>query len=438
MRNSSSFYNALESHSCPDSAIRALQNLYFNETSSLKAIGEKKLKSCSLEQATYPFLGIKLNDEFYGSSLARLDFFENYYKEECRSLKKKLDVPFFVGKSKFPMPLSLIAEDLCLDLTQEQMTFRKIEPLSIELIEEGKLEKEHKPLHWFDAPRVDYSLNRLVHYTGSGPEHIQDYVIFVNYQKYIPTFIEYAKTQMLSGAYSDLVGPENWSIMEHGGEIPVFWHDATLLPQMPSYHLKRNDRKGISIINIGVGPSNAKTITDHLAVLRPRFCLMLGHCGSLRAEHSIGDYIIGDDHLMFDFGDQSNKTMLSRASFLEHIFSNIQSQTKCHIGPVVSSCDRNWELRSSKISRGFEDIGAIGIDMEAAMVVQIAQKYGVPAASLLCVSDKPLHREVRLQKMAKSFYQQRLSTHLLDAISVMENIREIEDRQTYFKGPLFR
>ena len=29
-------------------------------------------------------------------------------------------------------------------------------------------------------------------------------------------------------------------------------------------------RRGLSLINIGVGPSNAKTITDHLAVLRPR------------------------------------------------------------------------------------------------------------------------------------------------------------------------
>jgi AMP nucleosidase len=36
------------------------------------------------------------------------------------------------------------------------------------------------------------------------------------------------------------------------------------------YHLARTDGQGgITIVNIGVGPSNAKTITDHLAVLRP-------------------------------------------------------------------------------------------------------------------------------------------------------------------------
>lgn len=37
----------------------------------------------------------------------------------------------------------------------------------------------------------------------------------------------------------------------------------------PAYHLMAPGRQGISLINIGVGPSNAKNITDHLAVLRP-------------------------------------------------------------------------------------------------------------------------------------------------------------------------
>jgi len=38
---------------------------------------------------------------------------------------------------------------------------------------------------------------------------------------------------------------------------------------MPAYHLKRANGDGITLVNIGVGPSNAKTITDHVAVLRP-------------------------------------------------------------------------------------------------------------------------------------------------------------------------
>lgn len=51
---------------------------------------------------------------------------------------------------------------------------------------------------------------------------------------------------------------------------------------MPAWHLITADGQGITLVNIGVGPSNAKTICDHLAVLRPDVWLMIGHCGGLR------------------------------------------------------------------------------------------------------------------------------------------------------------
>ena len=52
--------------------------------------------------------------------------------------------------------------------------------------------------------------------------------------------------------------------------------------QMPAYHLMAEDGPGITLVNIGVGPSNAKTICDHLAVTRPHAWMMIGHCGGLR------------------------------------------------------------------------------------------------------------------------------------------------------------
>lgn len=73
--------------------------------------------------------------------------------------------------------------------------------------------------------------------------------------------------------------------------------------QMPAYHLVREDKMGITLVNIGVGPSNAKTICDHLAVLRPEAWLMIGHCGGLRDTQRIGDYVLAhaylrDDHVL--------------------------------------------------------------------------------------------------------------------------------------------
>jgi AMP nucleosidase len=72
---------------------------------------------------------------------------------------------------------------------------------------------------------------------------------------------------------------------------------------MPAWHLITADGQGITLINIGVGPSNAKTICDHLAVLRPDVWLMIGHCGGLRESQLIGDYVLAhaylrDDHVL--------------------------------------------------------------------------------------------------------------------------------------------
>src|SRR5690606_2170235 len=45
-----------------------------------------------------------------------------------------------------------------------------------------------RPLALFTAPRVDYSLHRLRHYTGTEAEHFQNFVLFTNYQFYIDEF----------------------------------------------------------------------------------------------------------------------------------------------------------------------------------------------------------------------------------------------------------
>ena len=74
------------------------------------------------------------------------------------------------------------------------------------------------------------------------------------------------------------------------------WHRF----QMPAYHLTRPDGQGVTLVNIGVGPSNAKNITDHLAVLRPHCWLMVGHCGGLRQSQRIGDYVLAHGYLRQD------------------------------------------------------------------------------------------------------------------------------------------
>src|SRR5690606_22741406 len=127
------------------------------------------------------------------------------------------------------------------------------------------LSGQPRPLAPFTAQRIDYSLHRLSHYTATSPEHFQNFVLFTNYQFYIDEFSVLARQLMAEGGggYESFVEPGN--IATHAGQsAPLEGPMLARLPQMPAYHLKKPGHAGITMVNIGVGPSNAKTITDHV------------------------------------------------------------------------------------------------------------------------------------------------------------------------------
>jgi len=47
----------------------------------------------------------------------------------------------------------------------------------------------------------------------------------------------------------------------------------------------------------------------------------------------------------------------------------------------------------------------------------------VPYGTLLCVSDKPLHGELKLPGMASEFYKTQVARHLQIGIRAMEHLR---------------
>ena len=69
---------------------------------------------------------------------------------------------------------------------------------------------------------------------------------------------------------------------------------------MPALHLAERDWQGITMIKIGTGPSNARTITDNVAVLRPHAWLMLGHCAGLRNTQKLGGYVLAHGYVRED------------------------------------------------------------------------------------------------------------------------------------------
>src|SRR5213076_2556268 len=154
---------------------------------------------------------------------------------------------------------------------------------------------EPRPLALFDGPRTDFSLARLRHYTGTPPEHFDEFV-----------GVAIDTLRRKDSRFTALSVPgalyEEGELSDAEAQIAAgLWRRH----QMPAYHLMAEGRTGITLVNIGVGPSNAKTVCDHLAVMRPQAWRMVGHCGGLRGSQTIGDYVLAhaylrDEHVLDD------------------------------------------------------------------------------------------------------------------------------------------
>ncbi|MFM8498902.1 MAG: AMP nucleosidase [Chakrabartia sp.] len=294
------------------------------------------------------------------------------------------------------------------------------------------------PLSLFDGLRTDFSLARLRHYTGTPPEHVQRYVLFTNYHRYVDEFVRWACSQLGNGSgYTMLSCPGGVTVTDKTEDpLSSVADSAWRRHQMPAWHLCAPDKSGITLVNIGVGPSNAKTITDHLAVLRPEAWLMIGHCGGLRASQRIGDFVLAhaylrDDHVLDDLLPPEipippiAEVQLAMAKAAEIVSGESAEALKARLrtGTIVTTDDRNWELRYSKSALRFSQSRAIGIDMESATIAAQGYRFRVPYGTLLCVSDKPLHGELKLPGQANRFYERAIAEHLLIGIEACRQLK---------------
>lgn len=308
------------------------------------------------------------------------------------------------------------------------------------------VEGEPRPLALFDAARVDFSLRRLVHYTGSDWRHVQRWILLTNYHRYVDQFVRWGLAELKSdqtGQASKLVLPGNVAIApgidaEEASRLVASsaWHRY----QMPAYHLTAPDGCGVTLVNIGVGPSNAKNITDHLAVIRPNCWLMIGHCGGLRESQSIGDYVLAHGYLRQDRildtlvpPDVPIPALAEVQVALQEAAAQVTGQPantlkqRLRTGTVVTNDDRNWELRFTQERRRINLSRAIAVDMESGTIAAQGFRLRVPYGTLLCVSDKPLHGEIKLPGAANTFYETAVAQHLeigLAAIALLKQRRD--------------
>ena len=397
----------------------------------------------------------------YSATLTRPDLFEDYYIKQFELLLNNHQVPLEVGVSSSPIPIHFAFNDGMhvegsLDAARISMMRQMFDLPDLSVMDDAIANGTQSlspgspsPLSLFTAPRVDYSLHRLRHYTGTDPAHFQNFVIFTNYQFYVDEFVRLATDIMrvtdkkevaeYRRGYTALVEPGGYTLTNaNRGEGEARGEKIARLPQMPAYHLTRDDHNGISIVNIGVGPSNARTISDHIAVTRPHAWIMLGHCAGLRDTQKLGDYVLAhgyvrDDHVLEDdlpgwvpvpaLAEVQQALQAAVADVTHRVGYDLKSVMRT--GTVVTTDTRNWEIGGfAHLVERFNQSRAIALDMESAVIAANGFRFRVPYGTLLCVSDRPLHGEIKLPGMANRFYRQQIDQHLQIGVRAMELLRE--------------
>ncbi len=382
----------------------------------------------------------------YTTTITQPNFFRRYLIEQLTPLMADYEIEIEVRKSNSEIPYAYVwdqgqahgLDEINPAELAKWFPSPKLTDIGDE-IADGELfdPQDERPLALFDAPRTDFSLKRLAHYTGTPVEHFQRYLLFTNYHRYVDAFCDWGIEQLgaksryktLSVAGSLTVDSKTKNAREAIDAAP--WRKY----QMPAYHLTAEDGSGITLVNIGVGPSNAKTLTDHLAVLRPECWIMVGHCGGLRHSQAIGDYVLAhaylrDDHVLDAVlsPDIPVPPIAEVQVALAQAAADITGESgealkkRLRTGTVVTTDDRNWELRFGETARRFNKSRAIAIDMESATIAANGYRLRVPYGVLLCVSDKPLHGEIKLPGAANRFYERAIGEHIRIGIETLENL----------------
>lgn len=459
-------------------AVARLEEIYGRNTAFLRGQFEAYLGGrppAARVRANYPYVrientthsrldsrlayGFVAGPGVYQTTITRPDLFGRYLVEQIGLLLANHAGPIEIGESDEPIPV--------------HFAYKRDINIETELLRRDGLAAERPLRDFFDAPdlaamddtivngtripvpgapaplalfpaaRTDYSLHRLRHYTGTSPEHFQNYVIFTNYQFYVEAFARIGRARMAAG------DPDYLSFVEPGdvvtpsarlGEALPSGAAPSRLPQMPAFHLVGPGDNGITMINIGAGPSNARTMTDHVAVLRPHAWLMLGHCAGLRNTQKLGDYVLAhayvrEDHVLDEDlplwvpipALAEMQVALERAVEEVTGLKGYDLKRVMRTGTVASVDNRNWELGDhSAIIRRLSQSRAVALDMESAAIAANGLRCRVPYGTLLCVSDKPLHGEIKLAGMADEFYRQRIQQHLEIGLKAMEALRKQE------------
>lgn len=385
----------------------------------------------------------------YSATLSKPHLTRNYLTEQLERLTGNYPCEIYVGPSKTRIPpeylhdVDGVSEARRVGDTSDAIPRPTLDEVH-DAIVDGNWDAFHgaeKPLFHFGPQRFDIACARIQHYTGIDVDTMQRFILFTNYAMHTTEFVKFGLRSLRDGnsRYTALILPNGQKITAaEAAAIDLSQLSLDSHFQMPRYDLCTEDGYGITMINIGVGPSNAKTITDCLAVLRPEAWIMIGHCAGLDGRMRIGDLILGNAYQRQDriLDGRINPDIpipavpeIQRAleASVEQIYG--QDKSLMRTGTVLSTGDRNWEWHTpEELWELFRGSTAAAVDMESCALAANGYRYRIPYGTLLSVSDLPLHAVPKLPALAQAFYSSSKEAHVMCAVRAVESLAADPER----------
>jgi len=253
--------------------------------------------------------------------------------------------------------------------------------------------------------KVDITRNWLPRYTGMPLEKFGDFVLLTNFQNYVEKFADQFNCN-------------------------IYGEDRA----MPA--ASNND--GLTIINFGMGSSNAATVMDLLTAIHPKGVLFLGKCGGLKKSTEIGHFILPIAAIRGEgtSDDYFRPQVPALPSFKLHKFVSdkiLAHDVDYRTGVIYTTNRRVWEHDASFHAR-LHEMTCIGIDMETATLFIVGHKNEISRGALLLVSDVPVTPDgVKTEESDKQVTARFVDLHLQIGIEAMTELGQKGEKIKHFR-----
>jgi len=253
--------------------------------------------------------------------------------------------------------------------------------------------------------KAEITRNWLPRYTGMPLDQFGEYILTTNFGDYVRRFAKMF-------------------------DCKIYGEDRTMQAA--------TNANGLTIINYGMGSSNAATIMDLLTAVMPKGVLFLGKCGGLKKSTEIGHFILPIAAIRGEgtSDDYFSPEVPALPSFKLHKFVSdkiLEHGVDYRTGVIYTTNRRVWE-HDEAFHKKLQEMTCIGIDMETATMFIVGHYNEIAHGALLLVSDVPVTPEgVKTEESDKKVTQNWVDLHLKIGIEAMTEIGQKGEQIKHFR-----